>query len=115
LPSSFSINEIKASAIISGEYLPILPSFSRDSRALLNEIFCNLNSSTTILGVTINGTLKNLAALIALPSSVANSDLSYLPNEMRSLFHRGGSKNSKFKTKNYQIVNIRGETCPLFV
>ena len=32
----------------------------------------NLNSSTTIFGVTINGTLKNLAALIALPSSVAS-------------------------------------------
>jgi len=59
--------------MISGEHLPILTSFSRDSRAFLNDIFCNLNNSTTILGVTINGTLKNLAALIALPSSVANS------------------------------------------
>ena len=67
LPSSFSISMINASAIISGEYLPILPSFLRG--IAVNDIFCNLNSSTTIFGVTINGTLKNLAAFIALPSS----------------------------------------------
>jgi len=71
--------------MISGEYLPILPSFSRESRAFLNDIFCNLNNSTTILGVIINGTFKNLATLIALPSSVARSAVySFIANNNAS-------------------------------
>jgi len=32
---------INASAIISGEYLPILPGFLRDSCAFFKDIFCN--------------------------------------------------------------------------
>jgi len=48
--------------MISDEYLPILPSFSSDPRAFLNDIFRSLYNSTTILGVMINGTFGNLAA-----------------------------------------------------
>ena len=41
----------------------------------LNDIFPSLNSSTTIPGVIIKGRPRNLAALMALPSSVASTAL----------------------------------------
>ena len=40
LPFFSSMRATNASAIISGEYLPILLSFSRESRPFLNDIFC---------------------------------------------------------------------------
>jgi len=75
--------------MISGEYLPILPSFSRESRAFLNVIFSSLKSSITIFGVMINGSFKNLAALIALPSSVASREPSSLSANDNAAFSPG--------------------------
>ena len=59
--------------MMSGEYLPITLSFSIALRACSREIFFILNKSITILGVIINGKFKNLAAFMALPSSVATN------------------------------------------
>ena len=58
--------------MISGEYLPIFPSFSMDCRALTNVILSSRNRPITIFGVMMKGIFKNFAALIAFPSSVAN-------------------------------------------
>jgi hypothetical protein len=76
-----------SSNIIGSIFVLIVPKPSlgkrRDqySRAFLNEIFCSLNNSTTTLGVMINGIFMNLAALIALRSSVAMIDpFSFLAN-----------------------------------
>jgi len=49
--------------MISGEYLPTLPSFSIAFRASGKETFLKRKSSTTIFGVIMKGTFRNLAAL----------------------------------------------------
>jgi hypothetical protein len=63
-----------ASAMISGLYLPSFPSFTIAFLASEKETFRKRKSSTTIFGVMMKRTFANLAALIALPSSVANND-----------------------------------------
>jgi hypothetical protein len=61
--------------MISGEYLPTLPSFSIAFRASVKETFLKRKSSTTIFGVIIKGIFRNLEARIAFPSSVASTEL----------------------------------------
>ena len=68
-------NSSIASAIISGEYLPIILIFSIEDLDLVKSIMPRRYNSIAILGEIINGRLRYLHTFMAFPSSVANVEL----------------------------------------